>query len=415
MIMLALLLLCVPLRAQDLSVREALQAAERFSPEVRAALAAEDKAQDDVGVRESGLYPTLEAQAVQSYGFAGSNGALGLGGIMSSPFRKGPTGGLVSRLDLLDQRSRYGVAAARKETAAARARTKIARYRSELSAAQAYFDAARDRGAAALWAELAGDMDGVAREVEKLVQTGQHSPVEKLLVEDQAADARISAKAFQARYAAASRRLAFVIGRDSATVSVPPATAIADLEGSFILGGESPLVEAARADLESARAQVLERRAQNYPRVSALASVGGMDQARLVDLKDYSVGFGIVIPLFEGFRFSRETEGARAVADQKQHGVDAAQLRLTEESARLDEVIDASLAKVDGYRDEFAVAQKAFALAKKRYLSFEGPLVDVREALRNLARIRSAQNEAAADLGLAAATKALINGGAVVQ
>lgn len=410
MIVLALFLLSAPLRAQDLSLQDVLVSADRFSPEVRAALAAEDKAKADVGVRESGLYPTLEAQGVQSYGFPGSNGALGLGGIMSSPFRKGPTGGLVSRLDVLDARSLYGISTAKRELAAAQARTKIARYRSDLSAAQAYFDAVRDRGGAILWSELAVDMEGLSREVEKLVQTGQHSPVEMLLVADQVTDARISAKSFDARYAAALRRLAFVIGRDSTTVSVPGVLG-GDSEAPDLAAGESPLIEAARADLDSARAAVKERRAQNYPRVAALASVAGMDQSRLVNVQDYSVGLGIALPLFEGFKFSRETEGARAVADQRQYGVEAAQLRLIEESARLDEVVDASRAKLDGYRGELADARKAFALAKKRYISFEGPLVDVREALRNLARIRSAQNDAAADLGLAAAAKALINGG----
>ncbi len=80
--LLALLLLSVPARAQDLSLRDVLVSAERFSPEVRAALAAEDKARADVGLRESALYPTLEAQGIQSYGFPGSNGALGLGGCL---------------------------------------------------------------------------------------------------------------------------------------------------------------------------------------------------------------------------------------------------------------------------------------------------------------------------------------------
>ena len=56
-------------------------------------------------------------------------------------------------------------------------------------------------------------------------------------------------------------------------------------------------------------------------------------------------------------------------------------------------------------------ANQAFTLAKKRYYNFEGTLVDVREAVRNLERIQSEVIDVKIDLLLAKGSKALLNGG----
>ena len=53
---------------------------------------------------------------------------------------------------------------------------------------------------------------------------------------------------------------------------------------------------------------------------------------------------------------------------------------------------------------------KAFNLAKQRYLSFLGTVIDLREAVRNLARIELQSNDKNADLILALGSKAALNG-----
>ena len=70
-------------------------------------------------------------------------------------------------------------------------------------------------------------------------------------------------------------------------------------------------------------------------------------------------------------------------------------------------------AALSGLAPEYEDDQKALRLARQRYRDFQGPLVDVREALRDLARISVAQNDAMAELLFALTGKSLLNGGTV--
>src|SRR5258708_28187235 len=75
--------------APELSVTQALLWAEEASPALKAARAREAQAQEAVKIAQAAYYPTFDLEAIQSYRFAGSNAALGLGGLMSSPFPGG--------------------------------------------------------------------------------------------------------------------------------------------------------------------------------------------------------------------------------------------------------------------------------------------------------------------------------------
>ncbi len=59
------------------------------------------------------------------------------------------------------------------------------------------------------------------------------------------------------------------------------------------------------------------------------------------------------------------------------------------------------------------LANKAFSAAKTRYFSFEGNLVDLRDAFTNLARTENEINETRAELLQASGAKILINGGKI--
>ena len=126
--------LCSALRAADtsggaLTIAEVLRRAEQASPELNAVAARESQAREGLRILESLYYPSVEFQVIQSYGYAGSNGALGASGLISSPFRVGPGAELVSKLSLVDHSRTYGVRAARDELRALEEQTRIVRYR----------------------------------------------------------------------------------------------------------------------------------------------------------------------------------------------------------------------------------------------------------------------------------------------
>lgn len=398
----------------DLSVAQVLRMAEAASPDLKAARERERAAEQNIRVFKSFYYPTFNAEAIDSYGFPGSSRDLGISGLMGSPYRSGPAGGMTGNLELFDAGRRYAVQTAKKELEAVRAGTQIVCYQIDQRALQIFLDAARFRGQEEAYNELIKEVLGVEKEVNHYVVTGQRSVVEKLLVHDQTADAEMTAASFHERYGVALERLAVVTESTAATLSIPtPQRVSAEELGLIKDGDQSPLVRQALAEAAVARASVSEYQAQNYPKLMATASVGEMNEARLVAKKDYSGGFGFQLPLFEGYRIDAAVRQAQALASARDSDQLAVQMDIDQINAHFEEIIRSSRVKLDYLQDEANAAGQAFRLAKERYFSFQGTLVDLREAIRNLSRVQSEIIDVKTDLLLAVGSKALLNGAKV--
>jgi outer membrane protein len=247
------------------------------------------------------------------------------------------------------------------------------------------------------------------------VKTGQRSVVDRLLVQDQTTDAQMTAAAFQERYQVALRRLALTTGQTSDQMACADPANLSDQSLGLVGAGTvSPLVTQAAIQAEAAHSAVSYASAQNLPTVNATASFGDMDEARLVTKHDYAGGFGVTLPIFEGYKIQSQIHQAQALAAQRDEDLNAVRLQLDELNAHYDEIINASRVQLDYLQKELEVAQRAFELAKKRYYDFQGTLVDVREAVRNLERIQSEVIDVKSDLLLAVGSKALVNGARIL-
>jgi outer membrane protein TolC len=141
--------------------------------------------------------------------------------------------------------------------------------------------------------------------------------------------------------------------------------------------------------------------------------VGDMDESRLVAKKYYSGGFGLELPLFEGGRIDAAMRQAQALASARDSDRLAVQMDIDQINAHYEEIIRSSRVKLEYLQDESNAAGQAFRLAKERYFSFQGTLVDLREAIRNLSRVQSEIIDVKTDLLLAVGSKALLNGSRV--
>ena len=92
-------------------------------------------------------------------------------------------------------------------------------------------------------------------------------------------------------------------------------------------------------------------------------------------------------------------------------GIEATKQRLAEMNAKYDLVIHSSQTRLRHLDSEYALAKKAFNVAKNRYFSLEGELIDLREAFRNLARVETEREETRTRLLQASGSKTLLNGG----
>ena len=84
----------------ELTVSDALRLAEQTDPSLKAANARVAQAEHSVGIARSDYYPRVDLEAIDSTGFPGSSGALGVEGLMGSPYRSGLGYGAVASMTL---------------------------------------------------------------------------------------------------------------------------------------------------------------------------------------------------------------------------------------------------------------------------------------------------------------------------
>jgi len=399
-------------RARELTLAEALGAAERHSPALEAARLKERAAHEGVGVAQAAYLPTVAAESIDSWGFPGSSGALGVGGLMGSPYRSGAAAGLTATDTLFDFGRTYAsVRTAEVLEKLEREGFAVGQYAVDVDLLRTFYECSRDRSEHETWSSLHDETELVANEVSRFVDTGQRSIVDRYLAQAQVEEARTNRNYFRSRTESTEKRLGLLTGIDDKDLSCP---ALPTLDQSVPLAptdAANPYVRRAETEVELAKARLTGAKTDYLPKIIGTASVGGMDKTRLVERTDYSGGLGIVVPLFDGFGTVHSVGRAKAELAAKAQDLGAVRLQMDEIDSRYDEIIDASRARLEHLETEQKLAREGFAVAKNRYFKFQGTLVDLRDALRNLGRIETDLIETQASLLEAVGSKALLNGG----
>ncbi len=398
--------------ARELSLADVLKAAEENSPRLKESFLKELAAHEGVGAAQAAYYPSLAGEAVDSWGFPGSSGALGIGGLMGSPYRSGAAAGVVAQDTLFDfgrtyttvKSSKYAEQTQHEEGA-------VDRYAVDQDILQTFYECSRFRSEHEVWDSIHGEIELVTKEVVRFVNTGQRSVVDRYLSQAQVEEARTNRNFFHSRMDSTVGRLALLMGSHEQDLSCP---ALPSLDQSVPLsptGAVNPYVLKARTEIDLAQNRLFGAKTEYLPKIIGVASAGGMEKVRLVDRTDYSGALGVIVPLFDGLGTVHRVKQARAELDAKRQGLAAVQLKMDELNSRYDEIINASQARIEHLEREEKLAQEGFSVAKNRYFKFQGTLVDLRDALRNLGRIETEMKDTQANLLEAVGAKMLLNGG----
>jgi outer membrane protein TolC len=401
-----------------LTLPEVLRLAESYNPDLRAAKAQEVQAQKEITIQQSFYYPTLSLQGLASSGFPGSNqhGFIGTAGLVDSPFADAPVGGLVSKMDVLDLTIPFKVRSAQYFLEATKQHTEIIRYQVDWKALGYYFDSIRYLSDYLIWKDIYHRASVLQHTVERLVKTGQHNLSDEYLIGVQAGLAFAEQKAYHKRYAASLKNLALFLGKKPADVSVPSFKVFdAHSIKKIAPGAASAFILKAVADAESAHSLVNANRAENYPKVIGLGSIGAMAGARLTSVNDTSIGVGLNFPLFEGFRIQSGVQKAQGFETERQEQIKGLKLYVDEANAHYDQSIAYDSARINVLKPLSRLTEKAFSQARERYLNYIGPLVDLRDAIQYLAQVQEKINDSETNLWFNAASKAVLNGGKVSQ
>ena len=394
-----------------LSIDEVLHLTEINSPKLSASKLREIVASKSVDIAKANYLPTLNVEVIDDTGFSGSAGLLGVGGLMGSPYRSGYGAGFVAQQIIYDfGRTYYDVEASQHEVEFSKQNTRVTLYQIKQLALQTYYECSFYRTAQAIWERLSHESGIITKEVHHFVDTGQVSIVDKYLSKAQTEEAQTAQAFFAERLKKATQELAVIMNISNHDFSCPSLPKELTKKLNPNLGIESsPLLARAMAATKVAQSRLKQEKAGFYPKILAIASVGEMASARVVQKKAYSGGIAITLPIMD-FHTSGEIERASAQFSAKTQDVEAEKQYINEMDANYDLIIHSSKVRLQHLNDEYKLAKKAFDVAKNRYFSLEGELIDLREAFRNIARVETEIEETRTRLLQASGSKALLNG-----
>lgn len=410
--------------ASPVSLQEVITHALAHHPEMLAARLNEYAQEEKITVAASVYYPQLSAQAMVAQGLPGSTAATGVEGIVVSPFHRGPAAGLIVKQTLWDfGRTGDQIAVAQSHVVAAQADTQATEVPVLQNALESYYACARDRKITQLFQELATEAKVIEREVQRFVKSSQRSVVEQYLAESQVAELETIFFDAEKKQEIELKRLMLLTGLGaSALVSCPEmgaalikefqASTLAEQAGAEEASEQSPYLRQASARLQLSLKEKDLAFDDHYPKLMGVAGYGYIaDTWAGVPRSNYSLAVGIVIPLFEGFRVKAQVESAQANFLAKSNQLEGTKLNVHAANLALSKKRESSQLRINSLTQEVSLAVKSFQTAKKRYFSYQGSLVDLRESLRNLSRSQQQLQFAEFDYLMASSEKALINGG----
>ena len=251
----------------------------------------------------------------------------------------------------------------------------------------------------------------ITHEAKHFVRTGQRSIVDDYLSDSQTEQALTAYEFFKERMRGTVKELAVITGKPADSFECPLLSErlINTLNPKSRVNA-SPYMKKAVAEIRVAQEKLKREQADYLPKIVAVASTGIMESTHLVKKQHYAVGLGVILPIID-FNVKGHINKAHAQLLARQQDIEAQKQFIEEMNAEFDQIILSSTTQIKHLVIELDIARKGFKVAKDRYFSLEGSLVDLRDAWRILARVETTIEDARTDLLQAIGAKALLNGG----
>lgn len=398
-----------------LSLQTALTETEKTSPQVMAARYKSASAQEQIRMAKSNYMPSLDAAAIAVDGNPGAFAMLGVDNNISSSERVGTGGALILKQDIWDfGRTSNAVEGAKAQAEVQDKQQNVTRAQVDMQVLRTYFECVFMKSQVEDSQVIAKEAQYMAQETDKFVRSGQRSIVERYLIDAQAKEAQTKVAEFQQREKIIIKRLGIELGReDGESLECPDLDQKQHEESISLLETkteENPFLEIKKSQVKASEAELSRAKAGRMPELLGLVTGGYFQNDQLNQKWNYSAGIGISLPLFEGFKIDADIGRASADLQSEKAGYQAVAQSVNESNSKYDEQIQALKVRLDYLQKENKLAHDAYSLAKKRYFGFQGGLIDLREALRNLDRVLSEIDEAQRDLFIARGGRALFNG-----
>lgn len=385
---------------QTLQLEQLLKDSDQGSPTLEMARSHLTESQQAVEQSKSGNLPDISLAAIAAEGDPGSMSFLGFDQNLSSKNRSGYGAGLVVKETLYDfGRTSNQIGASEAASSAAAAKVDSERASQHWAIVADFTDCVAETAKQFELANLSKEAEIVARETNRFVQSGQKSLVEKYLADAQASEVKTARDESKARVGSSLNRLA-IWTQHPLTSAVCPS--FQEAKNQICRSSEGPLEKFERTsqtrELEMLNDRLQAAKSDQWPTITANGSGGWFHNDQLDQTLIYSVGLGLQIPLYDGSRRSGEIAIHQAQVQAAQAGSRALQQKFRLIENRIDQDLGSLHVREESLHDELRIAEKAYALAKSRYFELKGSLQDLREAFKNLTRVRLSANETQAQL-----------------
>lgn len=380
------IILLIPMTssAQEISLVDFLRQAWEKGP-VSQAEGLQNSASDEFVHSVQGKYlPHVALDAIDSTGFPASNSALQVGGLMGSPFRSGAAGGVVVTQTVYDfGRIESALKEVKAERSLVQARLAEDKMRYLESAAQVYLACARARSLQENDEELMKWAKINLKETARFTRTGQRSVIDNSLVQTEVNELRLELDDLGKFQQSLTEQMK-LYGANSGCKTLSDSW---DSQVPEALRVDDPRLLLAKAQMETAHAGFEDAKSRQLPTINVMGSAGGMEKSRLVPEQDYAAGVGIVFPVWNGGEDYRREKAFKTQSDYQDQHLKAAELEFNVQIKNLQDELsrDRDALKVVGKNLE--QVEKTIKLASTRYQRLEGPLIDVREALKQLRQL----------------------------
>ncbi|MDE2143942.1 MAG: efflux RND transporter permease subunit, partial [Elusimicrobia bacterium] len=372
---------------KSISYNEAVAYAMKNNPRILAAQAQVEESKADVKIARAPLYPRLTASAMDSSGLGGSSSAIGITGLVNSPYRKDEAIGVDMAWNLYDfGRTTYRTEAAKDRVEVAKAELDRVMFDVRLKLADAYLHCAQFKSLSAVFGDQIDDQQAVSRELAHYVRSGLRTPVELDLVQGTTEGIAAQREETDARKAMAVERLEEAMGAsDDAFDCEEDSPAVAYSMGSLSESlasalSKRPEIVASLRQAEAAEAESKAASRDQWPILSAVASGGALSKTSPVEKKEWSAGVGIRVPLFEGFRPQAAEEKAARAHQEAEFRLAAARQAVAREVRSAAAWVTGLGAKGAHLQEQERLVGGAYRLARRRYLDKTGTFTDLRDA-----------------------------------
>lgn len=365
-----------------LTLREAIDAALRRSPDLAITEAERDGADADRLAAYGAFLPSLSFD----YGYSlSSTGRLDPTGqtITNTSY----TGQLTARYDIFSGFRRVAdVSASRRRSEAADARHRDRRFRVVLETKTAYFEAVAARELAEVERDRVRRQEAQLDSVRVQLELGQTARTDLLRSEVALNVARLALVRAENAARTADFRLARAIGspepvEPSEADVLEPRPLPLDREAATAAAlGAGPAVGSARAEAAAARAGVLAEKSAWLPEFSFAGGWAWSDAEFPPTNRSWRIFVFGGIPLFNGFQRENRIWQARARADAAEATARAEELRVREEVQAAYDAVEAARVSIDLAATTVALAREELAATQERFRFGRGSILEMQEA-----------------------------------